>query len=123
MTRRVELGEVARYASTPLLDADVPVLVPLETLAGRDSYEFSEGEEPPWRGRVRKRLPRTAAPAEAHHQASWCSMTPMPELELDAAGERAGERSERLAVGVADEELVLACARSASARKRGCGRR
>ena len=31
---------------------DVPALVPLETLPGRDHYEFPAGEEPPWRWRV-----------------------------------------------------------------------
>jgi hypothetical protein len=59
VTRRVSTADVERYASTPLLDSDVPVLVPLETLAGRDYYEFREGEEPPWRGRVRTVYPPT----------------------------------------------------------------
>jgi hypothetical protein len=52
VTRRVSSADVERYASTTLLDSGVPVLVSLETLPGRDSYEFSEDEEPPWRARV-----------------------------------------------------------------------
>ncbi len=56
-TRRLSSAQVAEYASTPLLDTDIPVLVPLETLPGRDSYEFSEEEQPPWRGRVRTIYP------------------------------------------------------------------
>ena len=44
--------DVERYAATPLLDSANPVLVPLETLYGRDHYDFSPAEEPPWRWRV-----------------------------------------------------------------------
>ncbi len=44
--------EIARLAPTPLLDTQVPTLVPLETLDGRNQYEFAPGEEPPWRWRV-----------------------------------------------------------------------
>jgi hypothetical protein len=57
VTRRVGSAEVAEYASTPLLESDIPVLVPLETLAGRDNYEFGEDEQPPWRGQVRTVYP------------------------------------------------------------------
>ncbi len=57
VTRRVSSADVEGYASTPLLDTDVPVLVALETLSGRDSYEFNEREQPPWRGRVRTVYP------------------------------------------------------------------
>jgi hypothetical protein len=45
-------AEIERLAGTPLLDDAIPVLVPLETLAGRNQYEFAAGEEPPWRWRV-----------------------------------------------------------------------
>jgi len=34
-----------------------PALVPLETLAGRDHYDFPAVEEPPWRGLVPDRYP------------------------------------------------------------------
>jgi hypothetical protein len=50
--RTASPGDVERYASTPLLDSANPVLVPLETLYGRDHYDFPPGEEPPWRWRV-----------------------------------------------------------------------
>src|SRR3954462_10027384 len=53
--RTVRHGSAAggeRYASTPLLDSANPVLVPLETLYGRDHYDFPAGEEPPWRWQV-----------------------------------------------------------------------
>jgi hypothetical protein len=36
---------------------DVPALVPLETLPGRDHYEFPPGEEPPWRWNVEGSYP------------------------------------------------------------------
>jgi hypothetical protein len=44
---------VQEMASTPLLEAANPRLVPLETLAGRNHYDFPVREEPPWRWRVR----------------------------------------------------------------------
>jgi hypothetical protein len=50
--RSASAADVDRYASTPLLDSATPVLVPLETLYGRDHYDFAPGEEPPWRWRV-----------------------------------------------------------------------
>jgi hypothetical protein len=46
---------VAELASTPLLEADVPVLVALETLAGANHFDFSAGEEPPWRWQIQRR--------------------------------------------------------------------
>ena len=57
VTRRLTTADVQRYAATPLLDSDVPVLVPLETLPGRDSFQFSTTEQPPWRGLVRSVFP------------------------------------------------------------------
>ena len=33
------------------------MLVPLETLPGRDQYDFPAGEEPPWQWRIRSRYP------------------------------------------------------------------
>jgi hypothetical protein len=45
-------AEVAAHASTPLLQSQNPRLVPLETLPGRNHYEFPVGEEPPWRWQV-----------------------------------------------------------------------
>ena len=52
VTRLATSGDVASLASTPLLDDAVPVLVALETLDGRNQYEFAAAEEPPWRWRV-----------------------------------------------------------------------
>ena len=46
---------VAELASTPLLKADVPVLVALETLAGANHFDFAAGEEPPWRWQIERR--------------------------------------------------------------------
>lgn len=60
VARLASTGDVARLAPTPLLDAQVPVLVPLETLDGRNQYEFAPGEEPPWRWRVPSVYPEVA---------------------------------------------------------------
>jgi len=57
VTRAASSADVHRYASTPLLDSANPVLVPLETLYGRDHYEFPPREEPPWRWKVRSVYP------------------------------------------------------------------
>ena len=54
-TRRVGSGEVAALAPTPLLESDVPTLVPLETLPGANHFRFGEGEEPPWRWLIDRR--------------------------------------------------------------------
>jgi hypothetical protein len=48
---------VARLAATPLLETQAPKLVPLETLVGRNHFEFVAGEEPPWRWRVESVYP------------------------------------------------------------------
>ena len=51
--RRVATStEVATHAMTPLLESANPRLVPLETLAGRNHFDFPAAEEPPWRWRV-----------------------------------------------------------------------
>jgi Flp pilus assembly pilin Flp len=50
--RHLDAAAVARHAATPLLETAVPMLVPLETLAGRNHYDFPRTEEPPWRWRV-----------------------------------------------------------------------
>lgn len=55
--REATSDDVVRHARTPLLDADVPVIVPLETLDGRNHYRFPPREEPPWRWRVESRHP------------------------------------------------------------------
>jgi Flp pilus assembly pilin Flp len=52
VVRRADAAEVAAAATTPLLETAVPKLVPLETLPGRNHYDFPRAEEPPWRWRV-----------------------------------------------------------------------
>lgn len=52
IVRRIDAVEVERLAPTPLLEEAVPALVALETLDGRNQYEFTAGEEPPWRWEV-----------------------------------------------------------------------
>ena len=55
IVRRASSAEVARLASTPLLESDVPVLVALETLPGANHYDFAAPEEPPWRWQIDRR--------------------------------------------------------------------
>jgi Flp pilus assembly pilin Flp len=55
--REATSAYVAAHASTPLLEADNPRLVPLETLPGRDHYDFPQVEEPPWRWQVESVYP------------------------------------------------------------------
>ncbi|HEX2391963.1 MAG TPA: hypothetical protein VHI77_03495 [Solirubrobacterales bacterium] len=55
--RRATRADVEAAAGVPVLLGEDPALVPLETLPGRDYYEFPSGEEPPWRWRVESRYP------------------------------------------------------------------
>jgi len=55
VVRIASSAEVSRLAPTPLPEDAVPALVALETLDGRDQYEFPPGEEPPWRWRIASR--------------------------------------------------------------------
>jgi hypothetical protein len=57
VTRLATSEDVTRLAPTPLLEEAVPALVPLETLDGRNQYEFAAGEEPPWRWEVESVYP------------------------------------------------------------------
>ena len=57
LVRRATGAEVEAAAGTPVLISSDPALVPLETLPGRDHYEFPAGEEPPWRWQVQPRYP------------------------------------------------------------------
>jgi len=54
---RIDSADVDRLAPTELLDTAIPVVVPLETLGGRNQYEFAAGEEPPWRWQVESVYP------------------------------------------------------------------
>lgn len=51
--RSASANELRAAAETPLRADDHPILVPLETLAGRNHERFAAGEEPPWRWGVR----------------------------------------------------------------------
>jgi hypothetical protein len=52
VVRRANRAQIEAAAHVRVLLKDDPALVPLETLPGRDQYEFPPGEEPPWRWRV-----------------------------------------------------------------------
>jgi hypothetical protein len=52
VTRRATQADVEAAAQVRVLFKDDPALVPLETLPGRDHYDFPSGEVPPWRWRV-----------------------------------------------------------------------
>jgi Flp pilus assembly pilin Flp len=55
--RRVTQADVEAAAGTEVLAEDDPALVPLETLPGRNHYEFPADERPPWQWRVAGRYP------------------------------------------------------------------
>jgi hypothetical protein len=55
--RRATDAEVAAASGVEVLERDDPALVPLETLPGRDYYDFPAAEAPPWRWRVDPRYP------------------------------------------------------------------
>ena len=55
--RTSSAADVEAAAGTEFLASQDPALVPLETLPGRDHYDFPADEEPPWRWRVGSRYP------------------------------------------------------------------
>jgi Flp pilus assembly pilin Flp len=57
LARRVGQAEVEAAHDVPVLLQDDPALVPLETLPGRNHYEFPTGERPPWQWVVDGRYP------------------------------------------------------------------
>lgn len=57
IARRAGGTQVETAAHVPVLLRDDPALVPLETLPGRDHYDFPAGERPPWQWRVQSRYP------------------------------------------------------------------
>jgi hypothetical protein len=57
VVRRATRADVEAASGTPVLLKDDPALVPLETLPGRDQYDFPRGEEPPWRWKIESRFP------------------------------------------------------------------
>ena len=52
IARRASQAQVGAAGSTRVLVQDDPALVPLETLPGRNHYEFPAAERPPWQWRV-----------------------------------------------------------------------
>jgi len=52
VARRATRADVEAAAGTELLLSDDPALVPLETLPGRNHYEFPAAERPPWQWKV-----------------------------------------------------------------------
>lgn len=57
IVRRAGQSQVEAAGDVPVLLGDDPALVPLETLPGRDHYDFPPGEQPPWRWQIRGRYP------------------------------------------------------------------
>ena len=57
VVRRAGRAQIDAAARVEVLLGDDPALVPLETLPGRNHYEFPAGERPPWQWRVGGRYP------------------------------------------------------------------
>jgi hypothetical protein len=57
LMRRASTADVAAASGTEVLESADPALVPLETLPGRNHYEFGAHERPPWQWNVRGRYP------------------------------------------------------------------
>jgi hypothetical protein len=57
IVRRAGRTQVEAASRVPVLLEDDPALFPLETLPGRDQYDFPAGEEPPWRWHLDSRYP------------------------------------------------------------------
>jgi hypothetical protein len=55
--RRASAADVAAAAGTEILASQDPALVPLETLPGRNHYDFPALEQPPWQWHVPGRYP------------------------------------------------------------------
>jgi Flp pilus assembly pilin Flp len=53
LVRRANQAQIDAARGVEVLLRDDPALVPLETLPGRDHYEFPAGERPPWQWHVR----------------------------------------------------------------------
>lgn len=57
LSRRVTQADVEAASGTEVLLRDDPALVPLETLPGRNHYDFPASERPPWQWQVAGRYP------------------------------------------------------------------
>jgi Flp pilus assembly pilin Flp len=57
IVRRAGQAQIDAAANVPVLLKDDPALVPLETLPGRNHYDFPAGERPPWQWQVNPLYP------------------------------------------------------------------
>jgi hypothetical protein len=57
VVRRATEADIEAAGEVRLRREDDPALVPLETLPGRDHYEFPAAERPPWQWGIRGRYP------------------------------------------------------------------
>ena len=57
IAHRATQADVAAASGTDVLLKEDPNLVPLETIPGRDQYEFPAGERPPWRWQLQSVYP------------------------------------------------------------------
>jgi hypothetical protein len=57
LSRRATQADVEAARSVELLERDDPALVPLETLPGRNHYDFPPAERPPWQWQIAGRYP------------------------------------------------------------------
>jgi hypothetical protein len=57
LARRATRADVEAASGVEVRAEDDPALVPLETLPGRNHYEFPPGEQPPWQWHVAGRYP------------------------------------------------------------------
>jgi Flp pilus assembly pilin Flp len=57
VARQATQADVEAAAGVEVLEGDDPALVPLETLPGRNHYDFPASERPPWQWRVAGRYP------------------------------------------------------------------
>jgi len=55
--RRANQSQVEAADNVPVLVQDDPALVPLETLPGRNHYDFPVSERPPWQWWIAGRYP------------------------------------------------------------------
>jgi len=57
LLRRADQAQIEAAGSVEVRAEDDPALVPLETLPGRNHYEFPAGERPPWQWNLAGRYP------------------------------------------------------------------
>jgi hypothetical protein len=57
VVRRADRAQIDAASDVRVLLKDDPALVPLETLPGRNHYEFPAGEQPRWQWQVQSRYP------------------------------------------------------------------